>query len=529
MLTSMTGCNESLSSSLNNNKNNYSDSYMKHLDMGVSSFGSTLDPVVSTDGWNLMRYGVGECLVHYDDNMNWESWLAKSWTLDDDQLTWTFQIEDNIKFSNGNPLTATAVKASIERVFEKCGKNNKENTTGNIAENYFSYNKITADDENNTLKIVTKEKTPTLPGILGYPLFAIVDVSTENNRDFKKDGPICTGPYAIVSNNDKTVEMKANESYRKGTVPFETVSVHVIADDSTRAMALQTNEIQLAVNVSYTDLDEFKNNDNYIVDSIASARTCLEFLNQHEGEPLENDSLRKAVLMATDQETLCNITVGGLYTAGTAPLPSSLDYGFSELKDKYAYNLDNAKKLLDDSGITDNDGDGYRELNGENISLDMVYYESRSINIFCEAIASTLNSIGIKVNAVNTDYDTMLNRAQTYDYDFCVWNVLTLNCGDPTDYMKYWYTDSSTNYSGYSNKEYDSLFDELSIEFDTKKRRELIIKMQQILMNDAALLVDGYYNSNIIGNSKLNGIKMYIADYYWLTDLVCPSSIQKEE
>ena len=66
-----------------------------------------------------MRYGLGECLVKFDQEMNPVPWLASSWSIGKDQLTWTFQINDRAVFSNGNKVTADAVKSSIERVFEK--------------------------------------------------------------------------------------------------------------------------------------------------------------------------------------------------------------------------------------------------------------------------------------------------------------------------------------------------------------------------------------------------------------------------
>lgn len=69
--------------------------------------------------------------------------------------------------------------------------------------------------------------------------------------------------------------------------------------------------------------------------------------------------------MSIDDETLCNTTVGGMYEAGISVLPSSLDYGYDKLKDATPYDVEQAKKILDEAGIVDSDGDGYREFNGD--------------------------------------------------------------------------------------------------------------------------------------------------------------------
>ena len=114
--------------------------------------------------------------------MNIQPWLAESWEISDDKLTWTFKIRD-VKFSNGRPLTAEAVKASLERAFAK-------NTR---AATFFTYTNMTADGQ--ILKITTDKPAPSMLGYLADPLFLIVDVESEKERNFATQGPICTGPY----------------------------------------------------------------------------------------------------------------------------------------------------------------------------------------------------------------------------------------------------------------------------------------------------------------------------------------------
>ncbi|MBR1695158.1 MAG: ABC transporter substrate-binding protein, partial [Selenomonas sp.] len=64
---------------------------------------------------------------------------------------------------------------------------------------------------------------------------------------------------------------------------------------------------------------------------------------------------------------------------------------------------------------------------------------------------------------------------------------------------------------------------ELAAEFDKSKRRQLIIDIQQILLNDGAALFLGYPQTNIISNKVLSGVKMYPSDYYWITSLIKPA------
>ena len=123
------------------------------LKVGVTNFADTLEPTQNYFGWVVMRYGLGECLTKFDTQMNIQPWLAESWSVSDDHLTWTFKIRDNVKFSNGDPLTAEAVKQSIERAFSK-------NTR---AATFFEYESMTADGQN--LIITTKKPLPGMPGL----------------------------------------------------------------------------------------------------------------------------------------------------------------------------------------------------------------------------------------------------------------------------------------------------------------------------------------------------------------------------
>ena len=88
----------------------------------------------------------------------------------------------------------------------------------------------------------------------------------------------------------------------------------------------------------------------------------------------------------------------------------------------------------------------------------------------------------------------------------------------------YWQTnvngDNPQNGSGYSNPVYDAKLAQLATEFDPNKRRQLVIELQQILLNDSASLFLGYPRTNIVSNKSLKGVVMYPSDYYWVTDQI---------
>ena len=173
----------------------------------------------------------------------------------------------------------------------------------------------------------------------------------------------------------------------------------------------------------------------------------------------------------------------------------------------------------------DSNGDGVRELDGREIVLHYVTYQNRCLSDFAEAIQQQLAVIGIGVNLEIGDSARQWDSYQSGDFDLNGSNWTTVGTGDPTEYLAAWCSDSGSDYCGYRNEEYDALFHELNVTFDGNQRREIIRRMQQILIDDAAAVVHGYYNSSMISrNETIGGAAIHTADYYWITTEIYPAA-----
>ena len=465
--------------------------------------------------WNAMRYGITECLFKFNDAMEIEGWLAEDdYTVSDDHKTWTFNIKPGIKFSNGTELTPSAVVASFERLFKDANASTPEKYLDPKA-------KLTADDEAGTVTIELESAVQDLRKGLAYPVMAIVDV--EGTSDFA-NGIIGTGPYMIDSfTADVGYNMKANPEYYE-TVPFEAVEIKYLGDATAKANALQAGDIDLAENISTkADLEVLQSDPAYTVNVANGVRCGFSYMNQ-DGI-LKNEALRQAILEAIDGQTICDVTLGGLYTYGYSVLPSNLGYNYDKLTNEYGYDKAKAEKTLDDAGIKDTDGDGIRELDGENIKLVWATYENRGLSDIAQAGQQLLAEVGIDVDVQVVDSDTLTSRSQSGDYDLLANNWTTVGTGDPTDYLANWYSKSAANTNGYKSDEYDAAYETLLSEFDDDKRLDAITTMQQCLLDDAGVLVHGYYNSSMaFNNSAVSNAPIHTADYYWLTTEVTPAA-----
>lgn len=493
----------------------------RSMTFGIQNYsGGGLDPAAEINcAWNLSRYGVGECLFKFDNSMNVVNTLCDTYTVNDDHTEWVFHIREGVKFSDGCDLTPEAVKASFERLFE-------EGPNGSSAPQVYLETdaEIIADNETGNLTIRTTIPYVDLTKNLAYPVMAILDV--EHTTDYDHS-PIGTGPYVAADFQEEVgYTMAANEYYWDGEVPFESVELLYMGDASAKAMALQSGQLDLAENVTnISDLNTLRENPEFTVTIAGSVRTGLAHMNMSEGRLLSNKTLREAVLMALDDETMCSVTVGGLYTSGYSVLPSNLDYGYENLKDPYPHDQEAAIQLLDEAGIVDTNGDGARELDGQEVVLHYVTYSNRCLDVFAEAIQQQLAEIGIGVDLELGDSARQWDSYQSGDFDLNGSNWTTVGTGDPTEYLAAWCSDSGSDYCGYQNDEYDELYNQLSTTFDEDERRDIIQRMQQILLDDAAVVVHGYYNSSMISrNATIGGAAIHTADYYWLTNEIYPAA-----
>ena len=294
-----------------------------------------------------------------------------------------------------------------------------------------------------------------------------------------------------------------------------------MGDNSAKTMALQSGQVDLVENITnVADIQNFQDSKDFTVDIASGVRCGFTWMN-FDGI-LENKTLRQAILMAIDTEGICNSkTIGGLYTPGFSVLPSALSYGYENLKNPYEYDPDKANQLLDEEGIVDTDGDGIRELDGENIQLRYISYENRLLNDLADANTQYLAEIGIGVVPEYGSSDDQWSKLAALDYDLNNNNWMTVGTGDPLAFLANWATEST--YCAYSNPEYDKLFEQLKGEMDPAKREQLIFDMQQILIDDAAVLVEGYYNSSMIYSKEVASAKIHTADYYWLSTEIVPA------
>lgn len=484
--------------------NGFAEEAEKHLEVSTFWITPSLDFSDSYSGWVCTRIGVGETLVKLNDDVQLENWLAESWE-NVDELTWKIRVRDGITFHNGKPVDAEAVMASIQYAMDN----------NNRADTYLKLDSMSADGMELTIK--TREPNAALIFNLAEPLFCIFDVTCEDMVNC----PQGTGPYKVTGfETDVRIDLAKNDDYWDGEAGLDTITVSEIADSEARVMALQSGETEMSVTLDNASLKLF-DNDDYNVSVIIGERTNVTYMN-HERPFTSDKAIRQAISYAVDRDTYAASITGG--EAATGVFPSSLPYHNDTLT-AYTYDPDKANQILDDAGYVDGDGDGIREMNGENIKLQYYMAQSHGSSdtmLLAQAIQADLKKIGIDVELQMTE--NLSDILTSGEFDMSSDNSNTAPTGDPQYFLSVRYAsavggggDHGSNTGRYASEEMNEILDKLSATFDVEERYNLAHDAAQLLLDDAAALYLTYVPMNTVSASYVVGAEQPTVDYYMIT------------
>ncbi|WKY44225.1 ABC transporter substrate-binding protein [Eubacteriaceae bacterium ES2] len=470
----------------------------KHLNVGIYWLGTDLDPASDYNGWSLSRTGIAETLTKLDENIEVETCLADSWERLND-LTWTFHIRDGVTFQNGNPLTAEAVKNCFERTF---AKNSRAST-------YFKLDQMIADGQN--LTIITSEPCGALLNNLVEPIFSVIDVSVD--EAMITNTPVGTGPYAVTDFvSELSAECVKYADYWDGEPGLDSISYQYIKDPDSRAMALQSGEIDLAQTIPQASMSLFEDENDYQISEVTGLRgatICMNFNN-----PVLSDlAVRQAISTAIDKEKYAELTNT---VVATGLFSTALPFGSDQLQD-YSYDPEKAAQILEQAGYVDSDGDAIRESKGEKIHLKFYLDTSGGVAaILAQAIQADLKNIGIEVELIQSENLSDIKKSGNFDMFYNGSNAAPT--GDPQAYLSLAYqTGGVSNYGNYSSVQMDKLIGQLNQTFEIEKRQQLAEEASQLLLTDAANLFISYTPSNIVATTKVKNFQASPADYYLMT------------
>lgn len=463
---------------------------------GVEMGNAGLDPHQGFSGWSAVRYGVGETLFRFSDEMEAQPWLAESWEFVDRQ-TVRIRLREGVRFTSGRALDAQAAKECLERLVA-------------VHDRAPSDLKIASlEAQGQELIVHTAEPCPSLVNYLCDPYGAIVDVQAG------ADGAVAgTGPYRALEVSDVRILLERNEDYWAGAPQPRRVEVLSITDGDTLTMALQSGELDAVYGLPYASYQLIEH-DGFSVSDCSTSRAFFCEVNFASGV-MQDAAVRQALARGIDKEGFVETLLDGRGEPAVGPFPASMDFGDDRVTAP-GYDPDEARRILEEAGWVDTDGDGVREKDGQPLVLRWLTYPGRQeLPLLAESVQATLRDIGfsVQVNSTANHFEVL----KTGDWDVYASAMVLAPTGDPEFFFTSCCLDSSANnYGGYHSDEVESLAAQLHLEFDPQARGDLAVRMSQRILDDGAYVFASRLVMGIVSREGVEGMTAHPCDYYEVT------------
>jgi peptide/nickel transport system substrate-binding protein len=410
----------------------------------------TLDPADAYDtGSSEPIFQIYETLVTYKGNntLTFYPCLATEWTVSNDSLTWTFNLRENVKFSNGNDFTAEDVKYSFDRVLTMAAP---ESGVDWILSQCMDTNSTTVIDDY-TIQIKLTQAYGGFLALLPFTVAEIVDkdyveahggVVAGVENEWMKLNPMGTGPYMLDHWTRATeLVLNKNPNYWGGWEGkhVDKVVLKYADEAATRILALKNGDADM-VYIPYANLNDVKDEKGVVVHPFDSYDIIMCVINTKasNNQYLADGQVRKALSYAFDYDTAIETAYNGFASRLAGAIPKGMPFYDTQNNGQPLYNFDltMTEQILDNAGYTksyDFKGTLYR-FNGTTIRI---FYNAGNAEREMMAIMfrTALDEIGILSSVIAEGWPQLLHRMYTtddYDLMFIGWGP---DYNDPDDYI----------------------------------------------------------------------------------------------
>ncbi len=483
----------------------------KILKVGVTQEIDSLNPFISITrtGTDILRTAFDYLTVYSQKDQKPQPSLAESWETSDDKLTWTFHMRKDVKWSDGEPLTAKDPAFTFNQMLT-------DEAAATANGSYVSQWESVEATDDYTLVIKTKVPQATMLA-LDIPIVPEHIWSKMSDIGAEPEFPMVgSGPYTVTEFKEaQFVKMKANENYWRGPPMVDEVHFIYYRNSDAAVTALQSGQVDLVNRLSPTQFDALKGNPDIALNNAKNRRFNEILINPgaatNDGKPIGNGNpalkdikLREAIATAIDSKTLVDKVWGGYAEEAKGYVPPVFtDYAWSPPDDiKREFDLDEANRMLDEAGYRKGP-DGVRlDKQGKPLNLRLLAHAESVVDENAGPfIVGWLKDIGLNVT-LQPRSDDQVNQDTTrgeFDLAFSGWNanpdpdyVLSLQtCANRPNAQG----EGGTPDSFLCDKEYDDLYAQQLQEFDPAKRADIVKQMQQVLYERATLVIFGYDNA----------------------------------
>jgi peptide/nickel transport system substrate-binding protein len=400
------------------------------------------------------------------------------------EKVWEVKLRPNVKFHNGEPFDAEAVKFSFERINRADFKSPQKG--------WFSAIERVEIVDPLTVRFHTKQPDPAMPArmTLMYQLAPKYVAQVGDAQANLK--PVGTGPFKFVEwQKNERIVVEANDAHWSGKPAVRKATWRPIPELGARIAALQTGQADLIVNVPPDQLSALATTKTVRVEKTASCRIINFAIAQIKGGPLADKRVRQALNHAVDMQGILDAVLMGNGKRINSFMPTNV-WGYDTAIPLYEYNPKKAKELLAAAGQT-------------NLTLTLQAPNGRWAmdKDVAQAVAGQLTENGIKTNIkIIGEWGAYVRTILDHKTEDVAMNGWCLPSLEPD----HWVTPNLKTgepVSQYGNPEVDRLMDQARAEMNVEKRKQLYSQLLR-LIHDEAPYIFGYQQMDIYGvNNRL--------------------------
>jgi peptide/nickel transport system substrate-binding protein len=453
----------------------------------------TLDPQFVTDvPTSRAVMQIHETLVKYDQNMNITPWLAESWTTSADRLTWTFKLRKGVKFQDGTPFNADAVKYTFDRIVDPAIASPRKSTVVMVKE-------VKVVDEYTVAITTNKPFAPLLAQLTAYNISIISPTAARKWEKKYAQNPSGTGPFKLESwTPGERIVFARNENYWAEKPYVDKVIFRVVPEDSTRVMLLLSGEADVIASVPPVLTEKLKQSKDVKILRKMGFRTIYIGMN-NKIKPFTDVRVRRAVAHAINPESIVNGILNGMANIGGSFESPVIPGAIQGLK-PYSYDPALAKKMLAEAGYPNGFTTQFYTPTGR-------YLMDRQV---AEAVQGQLKEVGIQAEIKTPDWGTytaLLDKGTEVP-------IFLLGKGSPTGDLDLTLnltikTGGMMNQFQFSNIKADEMIKEQEGIIDMKKRYQVLYDIQKIVYDEVPAVVL-FYEDQIFGSrANVEGVIVY--------------------
>jgi ABC-type transport system substrate-binding protein len=442
--------------------------------------------------------------------------LVKEDQVSADGMTWTWKLQPNVKFHDGSPFNAAAVKWNFDRKIQK-------------RQPLFDLVPLRSMDvvDDLTVRVTLTRPAPNLRSILVTKTFSMYSptFSQRVGDDALKLQASGTGPFSVTEfRPNEIVRLKKNPNYWQRGLPYlDEIIFRVVPDINTRATMLEAGDIDMSLSLSIPDLDRLKRRRGLKVVSALGSQQYYIAINNRK-PPLNDVRVRWALNYAVDKEGIIRTALLGTAKIATAVYINTTVDGYV-YAGTYPYDPERAKKLLDEAGFTAGAG-GIRQRGGQPLSLELITRKGGSPGDFevAELIQGMLKAVGVDVRLTVLESATFIPRV-TLPPERATYDLVNLAVGTFTGDAEYtmltFYHSTSAapryfNRAYYANPVVDELIDQ-SLKATTNPGRNKIYYSQIIkqVFRDAPIIMLFDVTQQVAMKDTVHGVYLESASNNW--------------